>query len=239
MSAHVSETQTMIAPNPTRTTLDAALAVSTDRLLRRLGHSADRALSPRLSRQIDGAVDRVLDYARPWTTRRAHAIEVERGLVRIDRTLALRSFRLARSLRPCHTLYVYVVTLGNAVDQLIARAMRRRPAFGVVLDAAASVAAESLVEQLHEEIADDLPPDQTYSLPFSPGYCDWPLHEQQKLFALLPGEVDSAVALSPDHLMRPRKSIAGVIGIGPAELLDEIPSPCLACGREDCPYRRE
>jgi hypothetical protein len=42
------------------------------------------------------------------------------------------------------------------------------------------------------------------------------------------------VVLSPDHLMRPRKSIAGVIGVGPEVLLDEVASPCLTCARGDC-----
>ena len=218
--------------------VEASFEISTERLLQRLGRSSDIAPSPRLTRQMNEAIDCVMEYARPWTTQRIHAMEAEPGWVRVSETVALRSFRLARSLRPCHTIHVYLVTLGEAIDQVIMRAMHRQPAFGVVVDAAASVAAESLVETLHDRIEDELPWDETRSLPFSPGYCDWPLREQQKLFALFATGSCGGVVLSRDCLMRPRKSISGVIGIGPRDVLDEIPSPCVSCGRKNCPYRR-
>ncbi len=48
---------------------------------------------------------------------------------------------------------------------------------------------------------------------FSPGYCNWSVAEQQKLFSLLPmGSCN--ITLSETSLMHPVKSISGITGIG-------------------------
>jgi hypothetical protein len=168
---------------------------------------------------------------------------VEDKLVRVDCGTTLNSAKLAQSLRPCHTLHVFLVTLGRRVDRFIDRTMRRRPGFGVVVDAAASVAAETMVDRLKQDLSDSLPPGKALSLPFSPGHCDWPVDDQRKIFSLLPERPAGAV-LSADSMMSPRKSVSGILGEGTKTELAETRNPCAACARTDCshrrcPYRRE
>ncbi|MGE5125152.1 MAG: hypothetical protein ACM3PV_02595, partial [Betaproteobacteria bacterium] len=59
--------------------------------------------------------------------------------------------------------------------------------------------------------------------------------EQQKLFRLLPPGFCS-VSLTDTSLMRPIKTVSGVIGLGPA--VHRSPYTCRMCDLEDCLYRR-
>ncbi len=66
---------------------------------------------------------------------------------------------------------------------------------------------------------------------FSPGYCSWPLSDQQHLFSFLGGH-PCGVQLTESSLMVPVKTVSGVVGLGPdVERLDYV---CSLCGRKDC-----
>jgi hypothetical protein len=138
---------------------------------------------------------------------------------------------------PCSRVCVFVVTLGDRVDRLLEQSMRDRIHFAVILDAAASVAMEAMAGAFHSRLARALPPGEGLTLPFSPGYCDWPIREQEKVFALLPPG-PAGVSLSADFLMTPRKSISGVLGVGPMSGIEAVGDPCRTCGRADCDHRR-
>jgi len=72
---------------------------------------------------------------------------------------------------------------------------------------------------------------------FSPGYCDWGLNQQEKVFKALNGD-SAGIRLTKRCLMVPQKSISGIIGIGLAENNVESYNPCDTCKKEDCPGRR-
>ena len=69
---------------------------------------------------------------------------------------------------------------------------------------------------------------------YSPGYCNWPVSDQQILFLLLP-EKFCGVTLTGSSLMIPIKSVSGVIGIGASVKMKEY--TCDTCGMKDCTYR--
>jgi hypothetical protein len=75
------------------------------------------------------------------------------------------------------------------------------------------------------------------TLPYSPGYCGMALTEQRTLFSLF-GDYDVGVALTESCLMRPLKSISGLIGLGPAERIAALSSPCDRCELYNCAMRR-
>jgi hypothetical protein len=66
---------------------------------------------------------------------------------------------------------------------------------------------------------------------YSPGYCGWHLSEQRKLFRLL-GDRPCGVELSDVCLMKPIKSISGIIGIG--RNVKEKQYGCRYCEMETC-----
>lgn len=82
-----------------------------------------------------------------------------------------------------------------------------------VLDVIGSVTVDKAAEKIQDEILSVITPDAGITDPFSPGYCNWSVAEQQKLFALLPPGF-CGIALSKSSLMSPIKSVSGISGIG-------------------------
>ena len=70
----------------------------------------------------------------------------------------------------------------------------------------------------------------------SPGYGDLALEEQRIVFALLPGD-RIGVALTEKYMMRLRKSLSFVIGIGEGFTIEKSMGRCYHCGMINCPYR--
>ena len=69
---------------------------------------------------------------------------------------------------------------------------------------------------------------------YSPGYCNWNLSGQKKLFELLPSNACD-ITLTDSMLMIPIKSVSGIIGIGKTVKKQEY--ACAVCSDKDCPYR--
>lgn len=162
---------------------------------------------------------------------------VKKGTVHLEEGPEFKSPKLSKMLKDCDDIICYIATLGDSVDGEIKRLMdKKHMAEAYILDAMASAAAENMVATFHRRMKDKYKNQgKQVTLCFSPGYCDWAITEQKKLFKLLDSqEVD--VKLNDSCLMTPRKSISGVFGI---HSNGGTPyNPCWDCGRTECPARR-
>ena len=70
---------------------------------------------------------------------------------------------------------------------------------------------------------------------YSPGYCNWDVAEQHKLFKLIPDNY-CGIKLTQSALMDPVKSISGIIGIGKNVKFN--PYICSTCNQAGCVLRR-
>jgi cobalamin-dependent methionine synthase I len=133
----------------------------------------------------------------------------------------------------------FIATAGPEVEHLASELMRERDDLAAMIvnavGAERAEAAEAAVIQLLREQA--RPDDYAPTLPYSPGYCGMALVEQQKLFALFEGET-VGVILTEDCLMRPLKSISGLIGLARADEIEAHGSPCDRCELHSCAMRR-
>jgi hypothetical protein len=143
-------------------------------------------------------------------------------------------------------LALYAATLGEEVGREIAALFEVGDfAIGYVLDAAASCAADGLSRLLARHyvsalVAGGEVPVDRRALDYSPGYCGWDITGQRKLFLrLAPGDV--GIALNESCLMRPLKSVSGVIAVGPAAIHRVTPAfaCCASCGERNCRERGE
>jgi hypothetical protein len=217
-----------------------AVRVSLRRILQRIGCPERVRPGTRTLRGLHDAAAAVAEHAKPtseWRSYPVRAEDIEGGRVVVDGRIVLQSTKLARVLGACSQLYVFVLTLGTRIDKLIEEALRHRQHSGVLIDAAASVAAECEAERLTEVFRSTLGPGTALTLRYSPGYCDWPLREQEKLYALLP-ERPAGTELSADYLMTPRKSISGIVGVGAAGAVEQLGCACRGCTRTECEDRR-
>ncbi|MBN2396895.1 MAG: hypothetical protein JXI32_00815 [Deltaproteobacteria bacterium] len=161
------------------------------------------------------------------------------GRVTLHDGMILESPKLARTVRGCSRLLCFIATIGPGIENVVQEMSRRhRLTDGYALDAIGSIMIEEVVETFQNMIREKTHmTGEKVTLRFSPGYCDWPVTEQKKLFALVDADrID--VTLTSSLLMSPRKSISGVFGVG-TDIHTPSYNPCFHCRRDDCPARRE
>jgi len=159
------------------------------------------------------------------------------GTVGLTGDVELKSAKLARVLRDCKTAVCFVATIGPTIDGVIKQAnAKHHLTESYLIDKIGSAAVEDVVDTFQHLIRVRVQKKHegvTYR--FSPGYCDWPLTEQKKIFSL----VDTArigVSLSSSCLMTPRKTVSGIFGVLPP---GHVPyNPCISCRNTHCTARR-
>ena len=136
-------------------------------------------------------------------------------------------------------LMVFVATAGPNVEALASELMasgEELPAMIVnAVGAERAEAAESAaIRRVHDQVRTiDFAP----TLPYSPGYCGMALTEQQKLFRVFDG-ITAGVRLTESYLMQPIKSVSGLVGLAPANIVEANVSPCDRCELHSCNMRR-
>ncbi|HSL21098.1 MAG TPA: hypothetical protein VK886_06150 [Vicinamibacterales bacterium] len=139
-------------------------------------------------------------------------------------------------------LALFAATIGDAVSEEIgAQFGRGDPAVGYALDVLASegtsILADSLARRFREALRARGPADLCV-LPYSPGYCGWHVSGQRRLFqALQPAAI--GLGLSGSFLMRPLKSVSGVLVAGPPAVhrFKPIYPFCNDCTTHECRAR--
>lgn len=131
---------------------------------------------------------------------------------------------------------VFIVTAGIEFDNYMKKLrFENDTVTEFIADAIGSEIAQAGIRNLSKDI--NAIAQQTglkISNPYSPGYCNWDLSEQQTLFSLLPAE-PCGVRLNDSSLMYPVKSVSGVIGIGFD--LAKMPHKCNVCNMKNCSKR--
>ncbi len=217
-------------------------SVDRGEVLRYVGYPAGKAPNSHLSDILDRWIEEANRRAAP------RAVYVVLPVEEIGRrTLRLRAadgepeFRgaIAEFLGPSRFVAAFVATAGPGVEHLASELMRQSDELAAIIvnavGAERAEAAEAAVIQQLRELAG--PQGLAPTLPYSPGYCGIALTEQTKLFSLFGGET-VGVELTEDCMMRPLKSISGLIGLGPADEVGAHGSPCERCELYNCAVRR-
>ena len=142
-------------------------------------------------------------------------------------------------LAPAEYVAVFVATAGQGIEALARELREQGEELGamVVNSVGAERAEEAETEMIRRLRVRIEPVGYAATLPYSPGYCGMKLTEQRTLFALFEG-IDTGVTLTDSCLMRPSKSVSGLVGIGPSEAVGEAGSPCDRCELYQCAMRR-
>ncbi len=171
------------------------------------------------------------------------AFPVQREGARLDLGfVAVESRDLARNLEGCTGVILFAATLGVEADRLTQRYAARRPARGLVMQAAGAMLIEAYCDELNAAITGKLRQEGLGTKPrFSPGYGDFPLACQEDVFRVLNCPKVMGLTLTAALLMAPTKSVTGVIGFGPFGAETAVCSPkegCPTCGKTNCAFRR-
>lgn len=124
-----------------------------------------------------------------------------------------------------------IVTAGPGMDSLIEQCNDTVDA--MLFDAAGSVLVEQGVESIRKTLEDRL--NKHLSLPFSPGYCDYPLTEQQTVLGALDPNLVGVQIHPSSFMMTPIKTISFVCAAGETPLQT---NPCTLCQLDTCQMKR-
>ena len=118
-------------------------------------------------------------------------------------------------LKGATALALFVASAGSAISKRISELTAMGDTLqGYVFDVLGSVVAQQTVEKMTDLLEIEINKQGLgISDPYSPGYCDWSVAEQQNLFSFFP-EGFCGITLSSSSLMSPIKSVSGIIGIG-------------------------
>jgi hypothetical protein len=134
-------------------------------------------------------------------------------------------------------LAAFVCTCGNGIENLSKKLMKNGNSLeGYIVDLIGSEVAEEIANYVHRliaEIANEFHFKVTNR--YSPGYCNWPVSDQSRLFNLMKGNTCN-IQLTSTSLMVPLKSVSGMIGIGPNVKLAAY--KCNICADEKCILRK-
>jgi hypothetical protein len=211
-------------------------------LARFLGAGDDPRFSFSTTAKIERWVRTIRAVVQPSVYYCVKTIEsVDQGAVYLEGGLQLRSRNVSKTLRLCEEAVCFIATIGDRIEGVTKRCMNsHRYSDAYIVDAMASAAIENVVEQFQQGMAAHYRAQgKAVTLRFSPGYCDWGLMDQKKIFGLFdPDQIN--VELLESCFILPRKSIVGLFGICTVThgVSNCSYNPCTDCPKLDCETRR-
>lgn len=160
------------------------------------------------------------------------------GVVTLDSVEFQTDKIISGPLKKMSSAAIYIGTVGPHFDKWSKETFASGdPLAGYFIDIIGSEIAESIADWLENKIvkyASEL--GLKCSNRYSPGYCGWSVAEQHKLFNFFPKDFCD-VKLTDSALMKPHKSVSGIIGISHEIARKEY--PCDVCNVEHCYKNRD
>ena len=212
--------------------------IDSQQVLHNMGYGADCEPAARIASLVDEYVENVHQLIDPAYSYLIRDIELVYGSgAVIEGWITFGSGVVAGLLEQCEKIVVFVVTIGNYLEEMVGQLAEDGMILdATVLDAIGSSAVERVADFVQDRIKAIADAEGLYtSQRFSPGYCDWDVEQQRMVFQVM--NLDTAgVYLTEGCLMLPQKSLSGIIGIGPCGV--ENYNPCKTCDKADCPGRK-
>jgi hypothetical protein len=217
-------------------------AVDRDEVIRYLGYPAHVVPPAWVHEMLDEWVPRALLHADPhasYAVFPVDAMDRRRLVLRTASSTVEFHGAIGEFLGVAQRIAAYVATAGAGIEQLARRLGRQDDPLGaLVVNAVGAERAEAaqfaVIARLRAAAPDTgLVP----TLPYSPGYCGMALTEQRTLFGLFAGHA-IGVSLTAECVMRPLKSVSGLIGLASPDAVRQFGSPCDRCDAHRCHMRR-
>ena len=141
-----------------------------------------------------------------------------------------------KELRNATSIAFFICTAGEGISRRSQVLLSGDdPVLGYVFDLLGSMIVESATDLLQAEIQRmALSEGLLITNRYSPGYCNWSVADQHKLFSLFPVNC-CGINLTDSALMHPIKSVSGIIGLGANVVFREY--TCNLCSQVECFHR--
>jgi hypothetical protein len=206
------------------------------------GQGADpkaiRERSPRLVDLAERALEEGISLLEPSTLFRELNVETLRHeRLILDDGSTLSGTLIAEHLGPADRVISILCTVGEALEVHAGEVSQENIVYGLALDGVGSAAVEALANAACKHFEDQaVELGYQSSIPLSPGMVGWPVEKgQPEIFEILDPERIN-VHLTEYGIMRPRKSLTMVLGLGPR--MKTGGRTCDFCAmRETCRYQ--
>lgn len=160
----------------------------------------------------------------------------QKGGVFVDGTFFKTDKIVSGQLKKSEKAVLFMNTIGSSLENRTKELIVNGDStYGFIVDTTASIIAESVTNRLHDHIENEMQKHGwNITNRYSPGYCNWSVAEQQKLFSKFPKDF-CGITLTDTSMMIPKKSVSGIIGVGP--LVKRRNYICDKCDVKDCTYR--
>ena len=141
-------------------------------------------------------------------------------------------------LKKSDSVAVFVCTAGEEPGKRSRKEMKEGDLLkGYIYDVVGSEIVEAAADLMQDALKTTMESSgRRITNRYSPGYCDWNVSEQHKLFQLIPDNF-CGVTLTESALMDPVKSVSGFIGIGENVRFNKY--TCNLCDSKNCIYRNK
>jgi hypothetical protein len=141
-------------------------------------------------------------------------------------------------LKKSDSLAVFLCTAGEEPGLRSRKAMKEGDLLkGYIYDVIGSEIVEGAADLMQNTLKNTIElSGRKITNRYSPGYCDWSVAEQHKLFQLIPDNY-CGIRLTDSALMDPVKSVSGFIGIGENVRFNKY--TCNLCDSKNCLYRNK
>ena len=182
---------------------------------------------------------KLLDKAEQTVLTAAAPRAVYRRLPRTALPLENCGSDLTRHLQGCDEVLLLAATLGAEVDKLLRRMELTDIALAAAADALASVLLEQVCDELENEIRAQIEAQGVFMTGrYAPGYGDCPLELNDALCLAADTVRGCGLAVTPQHLLTPRKSTTAILGIADHPVTGTR-AGCATCHlKETCSFRK-
>ena len=189
--------------------------------------------------QPDGATRSLLQKAEELLHASAQPRAVWRELPLEALPLAESGQDLTRHLQGCDAMLLLAATLGSGVDSLLRRLELSDIALATAADAMAAVLLETVCDTLELQLrADYRQKDRWLTTRYAPGYGDCPLTLNEDLCLMLDTVRGCGLAVTPQHLLTPRKSTTAILGLADHPVTGARAGCAHCLLKETCIYRK-
>ncbi len=216
-----------------------AVQVDDRQVLRLMGYPRGARVAPAITDALDRAIPVVLNLAEPVAVHELHEVQsATPEAVHLAHGVTFRGQRLAHAMRHARQAAIFVLTLGERVTEATRELAGEDPFESYLLDSVASILVETVADRFQTLLEERMNQQGAWGgFRYSPGYCDWPTHENSTLLRTIDAQ-SIGVLLTTGGMMSPQKTISGIIPFGvDAEKIHF--NPCTACPRADCDHRRK
>jgi hypothetical protein len=219
-----------------------SLNIGVDDVLRGQGADPDviRSRSPHLVDVAEKALSESKGFLNPQVVTRSIRVDsVLHNKIILENKIEIRNPVLVNQFMGAESIVAVLCTVGPEIDTYAAEVMSKSSnmLLGLAIDGVGSAGVEALANEICAEIElDSKRQGLNTTIPLSPGMIGWQVDEGQPLIFSLLKSSEIGVELTDYYLMKPRKSLSMLIGIG--KNITSEGSICQYCAmNETCQYK--